>query len=82
MFISNKCTSAFYSSYIKWLCCSFGNTLAQFAGDAGPPLHMGTCSQDPLQHTKGISLGTAYHPTLTDDQRMDQVVIVLHSQLT
>lgn len=70
------------STHIKGLCGSFGDPLAQFAGDAGAPLYMWTSSQDPLQHTESISLGTTCHSTLTGNQSVDQVILVLHSQLT
>lgn len=38
-------------------------------------------SQDPLQHAEGISLSATYGGTLTGDQRVDQVIISMYSQL-
>lgn len=70
------------STYIKGLCGSFGNTLTQFTGDVGASLYMWTSSQDPLQHREGISLRTACHTTLTGNECVNQIVIVLHSELT
>lgn len=74
--------SLFLFTYIKRVCSSFGDNLAQFTGDVGASLYMWPRSQDPLQHTEGISLCASCGGALTGNQRVDQFVVSVYPQLT
>lgn len=72
----------FLFTYIKRVCCSFGNTLEQFTGEVRASLYMWPRSQEPLQHTEGISLCASCGGALAGNQRVDQVIISVYPQLT
>lgn len=74
--------NSFLVTYIKRVCGSFGDALAQFTGDAGASFYTWPRSQDPLQHTEGISLCASRDGALTGNQRVDQVIVSVYPQLT